>query len=432
LRDFLDIRSVEEARKIFFSSWKPSPLGTETIPLTDSLGRILAKDIAASEDIPPFDRSTVDGYALFASDTFGSCESLPAMLEVVEEIPMGKLPEKNLSPGQAVRIPTGGMLPPGADACVMMEHTDLLDERTVLVKRPVAPGENVIHKGEDMSKGEILLKRGRVLRPFEIGALAALGFINVPVTRRPVVAVLSTGDEIVPPDKTPGPGQIRDINTYSLSALIKALGSKPLSLGISVDVYEEIKRHVEQGLQKADLVVVSGGTSVGTRDLVLRVFSDLRPPGVIVHGVAVKPGKPVILGVCRGKPVFGLPGHPVSALTSFHLFVKPILTCLYEVSLASGTAKDFSIEEISTEMDVYSPFQERSVTATLSKNIASVPGRQDHVRVRLRREDGILWADPVLGKSGLISTMVRSHGEIIICAESEGLKKGNAVRVRIF
>ena len=431
MESYFDVKTVDQARDILFKAWKVKPLDIEEVHITAAAGRVLARDILACEDVPPFARSTVDGYAVMAKDTFGATEALPAILEIVEDIRMGAIAEKNLLSGQAARIPTGGSLPCGADACVMIEHTDLLDDRIVLVKKPVAPGENVIHKGEDVTSGETLLLTGRVLRAFEIGALAALGHVTVPVFRRPRVAILSTGDEIVPPDKIPGPGQIRDINTYSLAASALSCGAIPITLGISSDTYEDVRQPLEEALDTADLLVVSGGSSVGTRDVVVQVISDLGPPGVLVHGVALKPGKPTILGICRDKPVFGLPGHPVSALTVFSLFVKPAVVRLYEKSSASTAHNTRPGSE--TAFDLHFDFlsREKTVMARLSRNISSAPGREDHIRVRLRLENGEFWADPVLGKSGLISTLLKSHGEVVIPLEYEGLKAGSLVEVRL-
>jgi molybdopterin molybdotransferase len=429
MEDFFDVKTVEEARRILISAWLqtgPRPLGTEQVDLLDSAGRILALDIASPENVPPYHRSTVDGYAVAAKDTFGASEALPAMLDIIEDIPMGVVPRKRVQSGQSSRIPTGGVLPAGADACVMVEHTELLDDRTVLVRKPVSPGENAVQPGEDIHEGETLLRAGRLLSPYDVGALAALGADGVRVLQRPQVALISTGDEIVPPPVVPAPGQVRDVNTYSLASALKSLGAEPLALGIAPDTYSGLRSIVEKGLGLAHAVVVSGGSSVGERDITVRVFSDLGPPGVLVHGVAVKPGKPVILGICRGKPVFGLPGHPVSALVAFDLFVRYTLD-----TMLARAANQWTGEVDQGVLAALSAARETQVTARLSRNVASAPGRQDHVRVSLVSKDGELVAEPVLGKSGLISTMVRSDGEIVIPLECEGLVEGSLVQVRV-
>lgn len=428
--EFLDVKPVDEARRALLAGWfaeagrPPRLLCVEDADLSSALGRVLARAVVSPEDVPADRRSTVDGFAVAARDTFGASEALPAMLEVIQDVAMGRMPEKAQGPGQASRIPTGGVLPEGADTCVMVEHTELLDDGTVLVERPSSPGENVVQRGEDVARGETVLGAGRVLSPFDIGALASIGVSCIPVVARPRVAVISTGDEIVPPGTAPCPSQVRDINNCSLSASVRRLGAEPVALGIAEDTYPALRLLVEKGLEQADMVAVSGGSSVGARDVAVKVFSDLGPPGVLVHGVAVKPGKPVILAVCRGKPVFGLPGHPVSALTAFDLFVRYALNVMVASAVRKAPADPALVAALSSS-------QETWVDARLSRSVSSAPGREDHVRVRLVRKAGELLADPVLGKSSLISIMVGSDGEIVIPPESEGLIEGTRVQVRI-
>lgn len=426
MEDFFDVRPVDEARKVLLASLlevtgtERNALRHEEVGLLSALGRVLAIDVISTEDLPPHRRSTVDGYAVRAADTHGATEALPSLLSLVEDIPMGAMPTAPLAPRQCSRIPTGGALPEGADACVMVEHTDMLDEGTVLVQRSVATGENTMQRGEDMQAGETVVRAGKVLTPFDIGALAALGLSKVPVVKKPVVAVISSGDEIVPPCRAPLPGQVRDINSYSLSASLASLGAEPVPMGIAGDTYESLRQMVESALATAHAVVLSGGSSVGARDLAVKVLNDLGPPGVLVHGVAVKPGKPVVLAVCRGKPVFGLPGHPVSALVAMDLFVRYTLNNM----IGAATPQADTPRRLATA-------QEAFVIARLARNLSSAPGREDHVRVALTERDGVLYAEPVLGKSGIISTMVRSDGEVVIPSESEGLLAGSAVRVRL-
>lgn len=413
MHDFFRLTSVSQARETLLSAWSPRSQPVEKAPLHKALGRMLGANITSPEHVPPYARSTVDGYAVVSKDTFGASESMPAILTLVEDIAMGAMPSNKIDRGQTSGIPTGGALPPGADACVMVENTSVLDENTILVLSPVSPGENVIHKGEDVRRTELLLQAGHVLRPCDIGALAALGITSVPVLTRVKVAVISTGDEIIDPSETPSPGQIRDINTYSLSSAAESIDARALALGISEDTYPCLKNLVEVGLEQADMVVVSGGSSVGQRDVAVQVISDLGPPGVLVHGIAIKPGKPVILGLCHGKPVFGLPGHPVSALLAFDLFVRFAVESIYGVSHVQPLSKDTWVQ------------------ARISRSMASFPGRQVSVQVQLRHEQGEVWADPVLGKSGLISTLVRSNGEVTIPADSEGIIQGSQVWVRL-
>ncbi len=413
MQDFFRLTSVEEARKALLSAWSPGPLPVEKVPLHKALGRMLGVSITSPENVPPYARSTIDGYAVVSKDTFGASESMPAMLTVLEEIPMGAMPSNKIDQGQTSGIPTGGALPGGADACVMVENTSALDENTILVFSPVSPGENVVRQGEDVRCGELLLQAGHVLRPCDIGALAALGITSVPVLVKVKIAVISTGDEIIDPSETPLPGQIRDINTYSLSSAAESTDAQALALGISEDTYSSLKNLVEKGLEQADIVVVSGGSSVGTRDVAVQVISDLGPPGVLVHGIAIKPGKPVILGLCRGKPVFGLPGHPVSALLAFDLFVRFAVESIYEASHVRPISEDAWVQ------------------ARISRSMASFPGRKVIVEVQLRHDQGQVWADPVLGRSGLISTLVRSDGQVTIPADSEGIMQGSQVWVKV-
>ncbi|MGI6603966.1 MAG: gephyrin-like molybdotransferase Glp [bacterium] len=407
MEDFFRVKPVAEARTELFLNWEPMPLKVETVPLTAAFGRVLAEPIRSHENIPPYNRSTVDGYAVRAADTFGASEALPALLTVVEDIPMGVVAERPLMLGEVSSIATGGMLPEGADAVAMIEFTEKLDDTTVAVLRPVAPGENVIRAGEDVMAGEELFTAGQRLRPADVGALATLGITAVPVWRKPRVAILSTGDEIVAPGETPGPGKIRDSNSYSLGAAVQATGGEPLYLGLVPDEYEAVLAGVQRGLATADLVLLSGGSSVGVRDVAAKVLADLGPPGVLVHGVALRPGKPLLLALCQSKPVFGLPGHPVSALVTFDLFVRPAVERLLGVS-----AK-----------------QRPYVRARLGRNVASAAGREDHIRVRLVEAETGLVAEPVFGKSGLITTLAQADGTIVIPAAYEGLRAGVEVEV---
>jgi molybdopterin molybdotransferase len=382
----------------------------ETIPTADALDRVLAEPLSALSSLPTFPRSTMDGYAVRAADTFGASESLPAYLTVVGEVPMGRAPEFAVGPTQTAVVYTGGMLPPGADAVVMVERTQKLDAANIEVLRAVAPGENVINIGEDVKEGEALLGPGHALRPQDLGGLMALGITQVTVAARPRVAIVSTGDEVVPPDQVPGPGQVRDVNTSTVAGLVMRAGGVPLPRGIVQDRFEDLLAAAQVGLDSADALVISAGSSVSTRDLTAGVVNRLGRPGVLVHGVSVKPGKPTILGVCGGKPVFGLPGNPVSAMVVAGLFLVPVLRQLQGAS----------------------PSGYNRVTARLTHNIASVPGREDYVQVRLVERDGQLWADPVFGKSNLIYTLVKADGMLRVPLDSNGLHEGESVQVELF
>ena len=382
----------------------------EKISTADALGRVLAEPLSALSPLPAFPRSTMDGYAVRAADTFGASESLPAYLSIVGEVAMGRAPEFTVGPAQTAVVYTGGMLPQGADAVVMVERTQKLDAANIEVLRAVAPGENVINVGEDVKEGESLLGLGHTLRPQDLGGLMALGMTQVTVAARPRVAIVSTGDEVVRPDQVPGPGQVRDVNTTTVAGLVLRAGGIPLPQGIVQDRFEDLLAAAQVGLANADVLVISAGSSVSTRDLTAQVVNRLGRPGVLVHGVSVKPGKPTILGVCDGKPALGLPGNPVSAMVVAGLFLVPVLRQLQGAK----------------------PSGHNCVTARLTHNIASVPGREDYVQVRLVERDGQLWADPVFGKSNLIYTLVKADGMLRVPLDSNGLHEGEWIQVELF
>ncbi len=388
-------------------------LGTEIVPLTAAWQRVLAEDIAASQDVPAFDRAVMDGYAVRARDTFGASPSSPAWLTIVGEVAMGQAVDQTLGPGQVMRISTGGMLPLGADAVVMVEYTQELGDQTLEVYRSVAPWENVVQRGEDVQTGAVLLTAGSRLRPQDIGLLAAMGIATVPVYRRPRVALIATGDEIVPLTAEPQAGQMRDANSFALAAQVQAAGGLPLLLGIIPDQLAAWQKTIAAALEQADLILLAGGSSVGTRDLAVTAIQTFPASEILVHGVAISPGKPTILAGLSGTPLVGLPGHPVSAMIIMDILVKPLLARLQGQSAGS-------------------PPWYRTVTAQLSRNLASTPGREEFIRVRLRLEGETLWADPILGQSGLISTMVKADGLVQIPLHTEGLEQGALVQVRLF
>lgn len=385
-----------------------------TVPISGALGRIIVEDVTAPEDVPGFNRSTMDGFAVMARDTFGATESLPAYLDVDGEIFMGREAREPLASGRAWRIPTGGMLPPGADAVVMVEHTEELDSRTIGVTRPVAPGDNIVRKGEDVAAGSTVLNRGRLIRPQDLGVLSAMGINSLEVIEPFRVAIISTGDEVVGPEERPAPGQVRDINSYALYGLAQQCGARPEIVGIIKDDFRTLKDAMEQALARSDMVLLSGGSSVGTRDVSCRVIETLGEPGILFHGISIKPGKPTIGAVLNGKPVFGLPGHPVSAMVVFMLLVEPLL-------------KLGRYPEGNKELRLEFPVQ-----AKINRNIRSAAGREDFLRVNLKADGGELVAEPVLGKSGLIATMVRADGLARIPVEKEGVEAGEWVWVRLF
>jgi molybdopterin molybdotransferase len=386
--EFFRLKTREEVLALY---QRFQAVDVEDLDLGDAVGRVVARNIAAREDVPSFLRASMDGYAVRAGDTFGATPGLPQYLEIRGSVPMGKAPEGMVGSGEAWRIATGGMLPRGATAVVMVEYTNEMPDGTLEVRRPVAPGDNVMHPGEDVRAKDPLFPAGRRLRPQDIGLLAALGNTRVRVHQKPRVAIISSGDEIVPISKNPPPGLVRDANAFLVAAQVTEGGGIPERKGIVRDDRETLHAVLSGALEGADLVLISGGSSVGARDLTLNAIEDLSGAEILVHGVAVRPGKPTILADIGGKPLLGLPGHPASAAVVMHVLGRPLLQRL------AGLAED-------------RPPWGGTVPARLSRNLAGASGREDFVRVRLRIDKDTLWADPVLGPSGLISPMVKSDG----------------------
>ncbi len=398
-----DLDKVLEYRTGFRS------VGTEEITLHEANGRILAEDIISDADLPDFARSTMDGFAVKASSTYGASDSNPAYLSLTGSIRMGEIPSFSTGPGQATRISTGGMLPQGADSVAMVEHVNLIDDSTIEVFRSVAPGQHVIQVGEDFKKGEIILTKGRRLRPQEVGLAAAFGRETLLVFKKPRVGIISTGDEIVPIHQAPRPGQVRDVNTYTLSCLVEETGAIPVPCGLVCDHANDLLEACRLALQQNDMVLISGGSSVGIRDLSVEVLSSLPNARILIHGISISPGKPTILAKSGSIALWGLPGHVVSAMVVFTMVVRPFIEHI------GGLANEGRLQP--------------RVRARLSRNVSSAQGRIDFIRVKLFYKDGILWANPILGKSGLINTMVKADGLIRIEINTEGLEEGSEVEV---
>ena len=423
--EFFTVLAPDEALAKLWPHLPARPAGPpEVVAAAEALGRVTFAPVLAPEPLPAFERSAMDGYAVRAADTYGASPALPAYLSVIGECPMGRAPTFTLGPAQAALIHTGGMLPAGADAVVMLEVTQTSRPREIEVLRPVAPGENVIHRGDDIAAGAALLPAGHWLRPQDVGGLTALGLTTLPVARRPRVALLATGDEIVPPEAAPAPGQVRDVNSYALASLVRQAGGEPLVRGIVGDDFAALRAAAEAALAEADALILSAGSSVSVRDMTAAVMDGLGKPGILVHGVAVKPGKPTILAVASGKPVFGLPGNPVSALVVADLFVTPTLYRL------QGCA---------------APPPRRSVRARLTHNVASAAGRVDYIPARIDynpdqagRDAGrtpaevLPAAEPVFGKSNQIFTLVGADGMLVVPMDTTGLSAGAVVDVRLF
>ncbi len=420
MTEFLTLHTAEEAWEIFLASFKPM-VHSERVRVADALDRVLAQAATAPHELPTFVRSTVDGYAVAAVDTHGATQGLPAYLDVVAEVPMGAQAGFALGPGQAALVHTGGMVPAGADAVVMVEQTHRaggpmfggvalepgFEPYAIEVYRPVAAGESCIQPGEDVRAGEVVLSAGHTLRPQDIGGLLAVGITEVWAARQPRVGIVSQGDEVVPPDQEPGPGQVRDINSYTLAGYVRRAGGIPLNYPIAPDRADALDALMRQAFDESDGVVITAGSSVSYRDLTANAINRLGQPGVLVHGVAIRPGKPTILAVCEGKPVFGLPGNPVSCINIFQRFVTPTIRLLMGAD----------------------PLPVHSVPARLDRNIPAASGRADFVRVRLEERGGELWAVPVFGKSNLIFVLVRSEGIVEVPLNSNGIPAGAQVTV---
>ena len=412
MSEFFNVVPPSQGLKILLESLpKEAPRPFETVPVEESLRRVTAERILSPELLPHFARSTMDGFSVKAKDTFGATEGLPSYLEIVGEVPMGKSPSISLKTGEAAITYTGGMLASEADAVVMVENTQRSDEHTIEVMKPVAVGENVISPGEDLNIGDTIISKGKHIRAQDIGAIRASGIETVTVVKKPIVGLLSMGDEIVPTNSTPQSGQIRDINTHTIAAMVETTGCIPKSFGIAKDNFEEQLHLAQQGIHGCDVLIFSAGSSVSTRDMTADVINALGEPVVLVPGQSLKPGKPAILGVVNDKPIFGLPGNPVSAMIVFDLIVSPTLYHL------SGCIK---------------PPMNTTTTATLSLNIASAAGREDYIPVRLESQGDETFAHPVFGKSNLIHTLSSADGLIQVPLDKSGLYQGETVKVKLF
>ena len=408
---FLKLVHLEEAVGTLLAALSSREPPVEEVDAAEALGRVAAEDVRSPEDLPGFERSSMDGFAVRASDTFGAGEGQPAYLELAGEVPMGAPGTTKAGPGQTLRISTGGVLPEGADAVVMVENTEV-SGCTVEVVRGVAPGENIIRRADDIAKGALLLQRGQVIGPPQIGALAGLGITKISVFALPVVGIISTGDELVPQDEKPGPGQVRDVNSAALASAVEQAGGISKVYGIIEDDYERLLEVSSRALSECGALIISGGSSAGVRDVTVDVIRELGNPGLIAHGIYLKPGKPTLIAVCEGKPVLGFPGNPASALAVFREVFLPVLRRL------RGEAPD----KVGAS---------RVVEAVLGRSVASDAGRLDLVPVTLEEREGELVATPVAGKSNLIGTLARARGQVRIPEGSEGLEQGARVIVEL-
>lgn len=402
LRGFQKLTSIEEATHLLLTSLKLERLGVVNVPLAEALNRVLAEDITADEDLPRFNRSAVDGYAVKASDTFGASQFNPKILKLTNA--------DRLMEGEAKEVWTGNPLPEGADAVVMLEHVKRLNSE-IEVWVAVTPGENVSRKGEDVAKGEVAVRAGTRLKPHHLGLIAALGKSQVPVFEKPKVAILATGNELVEVGQTPRENQIFEVNRLVIASLCRELGAEPVDLGIAKDDVDEISEKIRLGLEKANMVVTTGGTSVGISDLVPVAINRLGKPGVIVHGVAMRPAMPTALAVVNDKPIIVLSGNPVAAMFGFEVFARPLIL------------KMLGVEHESRPI----------VQAKLTRRVSTALGRRTFVRVRVFRQNGEFYAEPISARgSGVISTMTRANGYVVVPENREGLEEGETVLVHMF
>ncbi|MDX9991621.1 MAG: molybdopterin molybdotransferase MoeA, partial [Anaerolineales bacterium] len=386
MTEFLTLLPPDSAREKLLSQL--TALSRSTVIESESaLGRVSAEDIFAPHPLPAFARTTVDGFAVRAQDTYGVSESLPGYLKLIGEVPMGSAPDFEIGPGQSAIIHTGGMLPKGADAALMLEYAQSLGDEIEILKA-VADGENILRAGEDVGEDQRVIRRGTRLRPAEIGGLMALGITSLRVANKVRVGIISSGDEVIPAGGKPRPGQVRDVNTHTLAALVAQSGGQPLPFGILRDDFGALQAAAAQALSECDVLLITAGSSASTRDMTADVINTLGPPGVLVHGINTRPGKPTILGLCDGKAVIGLPGNPVSALVNGYMLVVPL------------------IEKLLGQL----PRPRATLRATLAVNLASQSGREDWWPVRLRPEGGSFAADPIFGKSNLIFSLAAADG----------------------
>ncbi|MGD8404052.1 MAG: molybdopterin-binding protein [Anaerolineales bacterium] len=441
--EFLTLLPPEQAREKLFSHLPaPDPV-SEEINVASSLGRVTAEDVSAPHPLPDFRRSTVDGFVVRAKDTYGASDSLPAYLALAGEVPMGDAPESTLEPGRCMTIHTGGMLPEGADAVVMLEYTQKVGagssspKEEIEISKSVAEGENVIAIGEDVAQGQVVQPKGSLMRPAEIGGLMALGITRLRVSKKIRVGLISSGDEVVPPEYSPRPGQVRDVNSYTLASLVTKAGGEPELYGIVGDSFAMLKKTAARALAECQVVIITAGSSASTRDMTADVIDQLGEPGVLVHGINTRPGKPTILGVCNEKAVIGLPGNPVSALVNGYMLVVPLIERLLGQT----------------------PRPKATIQAYLTVNLPSQAGREDWWPVRLigpernavqSKGDGSTSngpsttpslrsgsaqepynAEPIFGKSNLIFTLAAADGLLKIPSDATGLSAGKTVEVML-
>ena len=416
MAEFLKLVAPLEALKALMQALPDISAEEELVDVLSAVGRVTARDVRAPHALPSFSRSSMDGFAVRASDTYGASESIPGYLTIAGEVPMGAEPDFALQPGEAALIHTGGMLPRNADAVVMVEQTEQTRSGEISILKGVAPGENVIMMGEDVQEEQTVIRGGTRVRPAEVGGCMALGITQLQIAKKPRIGILSSGDEVIAPEREPAPGQVRNVNSYSLAALVSEAGGEPVLFGIVPDKLELMKERASKALSECQAVVITAGSSASARDMTAEVITSLGNPGVLAHGVNVRPGKPTILAVCNGKAVIGLPGNPVSALVIAGLFVTPVI-------------KKLLGEKVDRPR--------KACIARLTLNIPSQAGREDWIAVKLtasvEQNDEDAWlAEPIFSKSNLIFSLVAADGLIRIPPDATGLEAGEHVQVFLF
>jgi len=415
MREFLELNPPEKFWQVLKSFLETKIFQTEKIELDQSLNRILADNVFSPVDLPPFSRSTVDGYAVKAADTSGASASMPTYLDIIGSIEMGVETELELKSGQAAAIPTGGMIPKGSDAVLMIEDTEKIEEKLIESFKSLAVGENIVQKAEDIAEGELLFKKGHKIMARDIGALAGLGITEFNVFKKAKVSVISTGDELIPAEAEAKIGQIRDINSYSISAYLNKIGAETKKVGIIEDKFESLKTALKNELDQ-ELVLISGGSSVGIKDMTIELLNSLGEPGVLLHGLSIKPGKPTILAVIEGTIVIGLPGHPASAWTVNNVLTAEIVRVLNGEKAPAALGREN---------------QKYLIEAELTRNLVSDKGREEYIPVKILKKDDKVFAEPLLAKSSLITNLAYGDALIKIPQNKEGIDKGELVKLTL-
>jgi molybdopterin molybdotransferase len=407
--ELFKVHSIEQARQKIMERFKLKEIETEEISIMETRGRISSEDVLATIDVPHFDRSTVDGYAVISKDLNGASDSMPMVLDLIGTQEMGKVNDKHLTLGQCMYVPTGGMIPEGADSVIMIEYSEMFDEESVALYKPIKPFENVMRIGDDSRKGALVLEKGRKILPKDIGVLASVGRKKLKVYAKPKVTLISTGDEIVRKIEDISPGKILDINSYAIASLLEQSGAEVIAVEYYPDIFDALKNGVMKATEKSDMVIVSGGSSMGEKDDTAKIFKEIGGD-VFIHGLSIKPGKPTIVADYNGMPLIGLPGQPVSAMIVYTVIVDYILR---NIHYAHG-------------------IEEQTITAKLERNLVASPGKTTYAMVRHILEDGVWKITPVYGKSGMISLISSATGYVVIPSDREGYAAGETVEFHQF